>query len=125
MWSWGKAPDIGDASRASPEVRKITFAGSTAVGKKFMAGAAGTVKRLASKFRNRGQTCVCANRIIGQEGIFDKFADAFSKAVQRMLVGDGFSKGVAQLQTLINYFVYQTSHHYPYNNYLTLEVNVL
>uniref|UniRef100_A0A2K1ZDV7 Succinate-semialdehyde dehydrogenase, mitochondrial n=1 Tax=Populus trichocarpa TaxID=3694 RepID=A0A2K1ZDV7_POPTR len=79
------------------QVRKITFAGSTAVGKKFMAGAAGTVKRLASKFRNRGQTCVCANRIIGQEGIFDKFADAFSKAVQRMLVGDGFSKGVAQI----------------------------
>uniref|UniRef100_A0A2K1ZDU3 Succinate-semialdehyde dehydrogenase, mitochondrial n=1 Tax=Populus trichocarpa TaxID=3694 RepID=A0A2K1ZDU3_POPTR len=72
------------------QVRKITFAGSTAVGKKFMAGAAGTVKRLASKFRNRGQTCVCANRIIGQE-------DAFSKAVQRMLVGDGFSKGVAQI----------------------------
>ncbi|KAL9365078.1 hypothetical protein Peur_042951 [Populus x canadensis] len=139
MWSWGKAPDIGDASCASPEVfcpssiffsvffmiarhcpgqsnwiskrhnvdiscfihlvqvRKITFAGSTAVGKKFMAGAAGTVKRFAAKFRNSGQTCVCANRIIRQEGIFDKFADAFSKAVQSMQVGDGFSEGVAQI----------------------------
>ncbi|KAJ6902492.1 succinate-semialdehyde dehydrogenase [Populus alba x Populus x berolinensis] len=86
----GKAPDIGDASCASPEVRKITFTRSTAVGKKLMAVAAGTVKRLAAKFRNSGQTCVCANRIIGQEGIFDKFGDAFSKAVQSMQVGDGF-----------------------------------
>ncbi|XP_011027795.1 PREDICTED: succinate-semialdehyde dehydrogenase, mitochondrial [Populus euphratica] len=92
-----KTPDIGDASCASPAVRKITFAGSTAVGKKLMAGAAETVKRLASRFRNSGQTCVCANRIIGQEGIFDKFADAFSKAVQSMQVGDGFSEGVAQI----------------------------
>ncbi|KAB5538582.1 hypothetical protein DKX38_016115 [Salix brachista] len=118
----GKASDIGDALLASPEVRKITFTGSTAVGKKLMAGAAGTVKRLslelggnapcivfddadldvavkgslAAKFRNSGQTCVCANRIIVQEGIYDKFADAFSKAVQSMQVGDGFSEGVMQ-----------------------------
>uniref|UniRef100_A0A6M2E846 Succinate-semialdehyde dehydrogenase n=1 Tax=Populus davidiana TaxID=266767 RepID=A0A6M2E846_9ROSI len=118
----GKAPDIGDALLASHEVRKITFTGSTAVGKKLMAGAAGTVKRLslelggnapcivfddadldvavkgslAAKFRNSGQTCVCANRIIVQEGIYDKFADAFSKAVQSMQVGDGFSEGVTQ-----------------------------
>lgn len=118
----GKAPDIGDALLASHEVRKITFTGSTAVGKKLMAGAAGTVKRLslelggnapcivfddadldvavkgslAAKFRNSGQTCVCANRIIVQEGIYDKFADSFSKAVQSMQVGDGFSEGVTQ-----------------------------
>ncbi|MBA0580473.1 hypothetical protein Gorai_022689, partial [Gossypium raimondii] len=89
----GNASKIGDALLASTQVRKITFTGSTAVGKKLMAGAAETVKRvslelggnapcivfddadldvavkgtLAAKFRNSGQTCVCANRIIVQE----------------------------------------------------------
>lgn len=118
----GNASEIGDALIASPQVRKITFTGSTAVGKKLMAGAAGTVKKvslelggnapciifddadldvaikgtLATKFRNSGQTCVCANRIIVQEGIYDKFADAFSNIVQKMQVGDGFHEGVSQ-----------------------------
>ncbi|XP_044506386.1 succinate-semialdehyde dehydrogenase, mitochondrial-like [Mangifera indica] len=118
----GNASDIGDALLASPKVRKITFTGSTVVGKKLMAGAAGTVKRvslelggnapcivfddadldvavkgtLAAKFRNSGQTCVCANRVLVQEGIYAKFADAFSKAVQNLKVGDGFSDGVVQ-----------------------------
>ncbi|XP_039072161.1 succinate-semialdehyde dehydrogenase, mitochondrial-like isoform X2 [Hibiscus syriacus] len=92
----GNASDIGDALLASPQVRKITFTGSTAVGKKLMAGAAGTVKRIAAKFRNSGQTCVCANRVIVQEGIYEKFAEAFSKAVQNLQVGDGFTEGVAQ-----------------------------
>ncbi|KAL4272482.1 hypothetical protein GQ457_13G000560 [Hibiscus cannabinus] len=118
----GNAPKIGDALLASPQVRKITFTGSTAVGKKLMAGAADTVKRvslelggnapcivfddadldvavkgaLAAKFRNSGQTCVCANRIIVQEGIYEKFAEAFSKAVQNLQVGDGFAEGVTQ-----------------------------
>ncbi|CAI0440498.1 unnamed protein product [Linum tenue] len=104
------------------QVRKITFTGSTAVGKKLMAGAAGTVKKvslelggnapciifddadldvavkgtLGSKFRNSGQTCVCANRILVQDGIYDKFAAAFSKAVQILQVGDGFSEGASQ-----------------------------
>ncbi|OAY26447.1 hypothetical protein MANES_16G048100v8 [Manihot esculenta] len=118
----GNAPDIGDALLGSSQVRKITFTGSTAVGKKLMAGSAGTVKRvslelggnapciifddadldvavkgsLGAKFRNSGQTCVCANRIIVQEGIYDKFAEAFSKAVQNLQVGNGFSEGVVQ-----------------------------
>ncbi|WJX68653.1 Succinate-semialdehyde dehydrogenase, mitochondrial [Trifolium repens] len=118
----GNAPDIGDALIASPQVRKITFTGSTAVGKKLMAGSAETVKKvslelggnapcivfddadldvavkgtLAAKFRNSGQTCVCANRILVQEGIYDKFANALLDAVQSMKVGDGFSEGVAQ-----------------------------
>ncbi|XWS10484.1 hypothetical protein CRYUN_Cryun39dG0083600 [Craigia yunnanensis] len=126
----GNAPDIGDALLASPQVRKITFTGSTAVGKKLMAGAAGTVKRLslelggnapcivfddadldvtvkgvlAAKFRNTGQTCVCANRVIVQEGIYEKFAEAFSKAVQNMQVGDGFTEGVVQVVSLIHAF---------------------
>ncbi|KAG9146797.1 hypothetical protein Leryth_005124 [Lithospermum erythrorhizon] len=118
----GKAPDIGNALVASTQVRKITFTGSTAVGKKLMAGAASTVKKvslelggnapciifddadievavrgtLGAKFRNSGQTCVCANRILVQEGIYDKFAEAFSRAVQDMKVGEGFSEGVVQ-----------------------------
>ncbi|XP_022735710.1 succinate-semialdehyde dehydrogenase, mitochondrial [Durio zibethinus] len=118
----GNAPDIGDALVTSPQVRKISFTGSTAVGKKLMAGVAGTVKRislelggnapcivfddadldvavkgaLAAKFRNSGQTCVCANRVIVQEGIYEKFAAAFSKAVQNLQVGDGFTEGVVQ-----------------------------
>ncbi|XP_047315333.1 succinate-semialdehyde dehydrogenase, mitochondrial [Impatiens glandulifera] len=118
----GNAPEIGDALLESKQVRKITFTGSTATGKKLMAGAAGTVKRvslelggnapciifddadidvaikgaMAAKFRNSGQTCVCANRILVQEGIYEKFATAFSKAVQSMQVGNGFHEGVVQ-----------------------------
>ncbi|XP_050227145.1 succinate-semialdehyde dehydrogenase, mitochondrial isoform X2 [Mercurialis annua] len=118
----GKAREIGDTLLTSPQVRKITFTGSTAVGKKLMEGAAGTVKKvslelggnapcivfddadidtavkgsLAAKFRNSGQTCVCANRILVQEGIYEEFAEAFSKAVQNLQVGDGFTEGVAQ-----------------------------
>ncbi|KAE9590504.1 hypothetical protein Lal_00023337 [Lupinus albus] len=118
----GNAPEIGDTLVASPQVRKITFTGSTNVGKKLMAGSAETVKKvslelggnapcivfddadldvavkgtIAAKFRNSGQTCVCANRILVQEGIYDKFAKALIDAVQNMKVGDGFSEGVVQ-----------------------------
>ncbi|KAH0920451.1 hypothetical protein HID58_028111 [Brassica napus] len=118
----GNAPEIGDALLASPQVRKITFTGSTAVGKKLMAAAAPTVKKvslelggnapsiifddadldvavkgtLAAKFRNSGQTCVCANRVLVQDGIYDKFAEAFSEAVQKLEVGDGFKEGTTQ-----------------------------
>ncbi|GAB4836740.1 Succinate-semialdehyde dehydrogenase, mitochondrial [Ancistrocladus abbreviatus] len=118
----GNAQEIGDALLASTKVRKITFTGSTAVGKKLMAGAADTVKKvslelggnapcivfddadldvavqgtLAAKFRNAGQTCICANRVIVQEGIYEKFANAFSNAVQKLQVGDGFTEGVVQ-----------------------------
>ncbi|KAL0398956.1 UNVERIFIED_CONTAM: Succinate-semialdehyde dehydrogenase, mitochondrial [Sesamum radiatum] len=119
----GNASDIGEALLASPQVRKITFTGSTAVGKKLMAGAASTVKKvslelggnapciifddadldvalkgtLATKFRNSGQTCVCANRILVQEGIYDKFANAFSNAVSSMKVGMALAKGAKVL----------------------------
>ncbi|OIW11700.1 hypothetical protein TanjilG_12219 [Lupinus angustifolius] len=118
----GNAPEIGDALVESPQVRKITFTGSTAVGKKLMAGSAKTVKKvslelggnapcivfddadldvavkgtIAAKFRNSGQTCVCANRILVQEGIYDKFAEALVDAVQKMKVGNGFGEGVVQ-----------------------------
>ncbi|XP_020573294.1 succinate-semialdehyde dehydrogenase, mitochondrial [Phalaenopsis equestris] len=118
----GNASEIGDALLESTQVRKITFTGSTAVGKKLMAGSANTVKKvslelggnapcivfddadidvavkgtLAAKFRNSGQTCVCANRILVQEGIYDKFAKAFSESVQKLQVGNGLEEGVVQ-----------------------------
>ncbi|KAK1282582.1 hypothetical protein QJS10_CPB22g00286 [Acorus calamus] len=118
----GNASEIGDALLSSTQVRKLTFTGSTAVGKKLMAGCAGTVKKvslelggnapcivfddaeidvavkgsLAAKFRNSGQTCVCANRILVQEGIYNEFANAFSKAVQNLQVGNGLVEGVMQ-----------------------------
>ncbi|XP_076916855.1 succinate-semialdehyde dehydrogenase, mitochondrial-like [Bidens hawaiensis] len=118
----GDAPKIGNALLESPQVRKITFTGSTAVGKKLMVGAAETVKKvslelggnapfvifddadleaalkasLATKFFNTGQTCICANRLLVQEGIYDKFINAFSNAVKSLKVGNGFSEGVAQ-----------------------------
>ncbi|XP_072966480.1 succinate-semialdehyde dehydrogenase, mitochondrial [Typha angustifolia] len=118
----GNASGIGDTLLQSSQVRKITFTGSTAVGKKLMAGSANTVKKLslelggnapcivfddadidvavkgslAAKFRNSGQTCVCANRILVQEGIYEKFANAFAKAVQNMQVGNGLAEGISQ-----------------------------
>ncbi|CAL9754127.1 unnamed protein product [Musa acuminata subsp. burmannicoides] len=118
----GNASDIGDTLLESTQVRKITFTGSTAVGKKLMAGSASTVKKislelggnapcivfddadldvavkgsLAAKFRNSGQTCVCANRILVQEGIYEKFANAFAKAVQALQVGNGLIEGTVQ-----------------------------
>ncbi|KAJ0975933.1 hypothetical protein J5N97_017898 [Dioscorea zingiberensis] len=118
----GNASGIGQTLLESSKVRKITFTGSTAVGKKLMAGSASTVKKvslelggnapcivfddadldvavkgsLAAKFRNSGQTCVCANRILVQEGIYEKFANAFLKAVQNLQVGNGLQEGTAQ-----------------------------
>lgn len=118
----GDAPRIGDALMESTKVRKITFTGSTAVGKKLMAAAAGTVKKVSlelggnapciifddadidvavkgtlnSKFRNSGQTCVSVNRIFVQAGIYDKFATAFASAVKSLEVGHGLLKGVHQ-----------------------------
>ncbi|KAJ8503963.1 hypothetical protein OPV22_004849 [Ensete ventricosum] len=118
----GNASDIGDTLLESTQVRKITFTGSTAVGKKLMAGSASTVKKislelggnapcivfddadldvavkgsLAAKFRNSGQTCVCANRILVQEGIYEKFANAFAKAVRGLQVGNGLIEGTVQ-----------------------------
>ncbi|CAA6674905.1 unnamed protein product [Spirodela intermedia] len=118
----GNAPEIGDTLLESPQVRKITFTGSTNVGKKLMAGAAKTVKKvslelggnapcivfddadldlavrgcLELKFRNSGQTCVSANRIFVQDGIYEKFSGAFSKAVKAMQVGNGLAEGTVQ-----------------------------
>ncbi len=121
------APDIGGELTTHPLVRKIGFTGSTAVGKKLMAQAAGTVKKvslelggnapfivfddadldaaiegtLISKYRNAGQTCVCANRIFVQDGIYGAYIDKLSKAVAGMTVGNGLDEGVS-IGPLIN-----------------------
>ncbi len=106
----GSATAIGGEMTSSPIVRKVTFTGSTEIGKKLMEQSASTVKRtsmelggnapfivfddadidaavkgaMASKYRNAGQTCVCANRLLAQEGIYDKFVKALSQAVERV-----------------------------------------
>jgi len=119
----GPATEIGAELTANPVVRKLSFTGSTAVGKMLMRECADTVKKIslelgghapfivfddadldeavegaiASKYRNSGQTCVCANRFIIQEGIYEAFADRLIRAVTEQLkVGNGFDEGVNQ-----------------------------
>jgi succinate-semialdehyde dehydrogenase/glutarate-semialdehyde dehydrogenase len=119
----GSAQIIGAVLTASPLVRKLSFTGSTAVGKHLMAACAATVKRvslelggnapfivfddadleaavegaMASKYRNTGQTCVCANRILVQDGVYDAFAEMLTGAVAAQLkVGNGLDPGVTQ-----------------------------
>jgi succinate-semialdehyde dehydrogenase/glutarate-semialdehyde dehydrogenase len=116
------APAMGLELTSNPTVRKITFTGSTEVGRILMKQSADTIKKvsfelggnaplivfddadldvavreaLASKFRNAGQTCVCANRIFVQSGIYDAFAAALTAKVQEMKVGNGADDGVVQ-----------------------------
>jgi len=115
----GRTREIGAEMTSNPTVRKLTFTGSTPVGKKLMADCAGTVKRtsmelggnapfivfddadldaavagaMISKFRNAGQTCVCANRIFVQQGVYDAFTDKFLSAVSELKLGDGTAPG--------------------------------
>jgi succinate-semialdehyde dehydrogenase / glutarate-semialdehyde dehydrogenase len=117
-----RAPEVADVWMRDARVRKVTFTGSTAVGKQIMRSSADTLKRLslelggnapfivfddadleqavagaiASKFRNTGQTCVCANRIFVQDGIFDAFAERLSVMVSRLKVGAAWEEGVEQ-----------------------------
>jgi succinate-semialdehyde dehydrogenase/glutarate-semialdehyde dehydrogenase len=116
----GRTSEIGDELCENPTVRKLTFTGSTPVGKELMARCAATVKRtsmelggnapfivfddadldaavvgaIASKYRNAGQTCVCANRILVQEGVYDAFAAKLVEAVRQFRLGDGAEEGV-------------------------------
>ncbi|MEV7429459.1 NAD-dependent succinate-semialdehyde dehydrogenase [Nocardioides sp. NPDC092400] len=118
----GPARVVGEVITSSPVVRALSFTGSTEVGKLLMAQSAGTVKKLAlelggnaplivfddadldqavagamaSKFRNAGQTCVCANRILVQSGIHDAFVARMREAVTALQVGNGFSEGSQQ-----------------------------
>lgn len=112
----GEAAEIGDELLANPIVRKLSFTGSTPVGKKLMAAAASSVKKLSlelggnapfivfedadldaavkgamlSKFRNAGQTCVCANRFLVHESRHDEFVEKLGNAVALLRTGDGF-----------------------------------
>ena len=118
---------VGRELTASETVRKLSFTGSTEVGRLLMAQCAPTVKKLslelggnapfivfddadvdaavegavASKFRNNGQTCVCANRILVQAGIYERFAAALARAVEGLAVGDG-REPATQLGPLID-----------------------
>lgn len=112
----GSAREIGGALMASPEVAKLTFTGSTAVGKTLYAQSAPTLKHVSlelggnapflvfddadidaavqgavqAKFRNAGQTCVCANRVLVQSGVYDEFCEKFARAIAALKVGNGF-----------------------------------
>jgi succinate-semialdehyde dehydrogenase/glutarate-semialdehyde dehydrogenase len=118
----GKASVIGKELTSNELVRIITFTGSTEIGKILMEQAAGTVKKvalelggnapfivfddadldkavtdaIASKYRNMGQTCVCANRLLVQDGVYDAFAEKLTAKVKEMKVGPGDEEGVTQ-----------------------------
>lgn len=118
---------IGGEMTGNPLVRKLTFTGSTEIGKVLMEQCAGTVKKtsmelggnapfivfddadldaavvgaMASKYRNAGQTCVCANRFLVQDGVFDAFAEKLVAAVKKLKVGNGADDGVT-IGPLIN-----------------------
>ncbi|WP_241649185.1 NAD-dependent succinate-semialdehyde dehydrogenase [Paenirhodobacter populi] len=116
----GSAADIGGEMTANPTVRKLTFTGSTEVGETLYAQSAKTIKKLGlelggnapfivfddadidaavegamiAKFRNNGQTCVCANRIYVHDRVYETFAQKLAQAVSRLKTGDGFAEGV-------------------------------
>lgn len=116
----GRTSDIGDELTGNPTVKKVTFTGSTPVGKHLMAQCAQTVKRtsmelggnapfivfedadidaavagaMMSKYRNAGQTCVCANRLMVHEKVYDEFVEKLKAAVGEMKMGNGFDEGV-------------------------------
>jgi succinate-semialdehyde dehydrogenase/glutarate-semialdehyde dehydrogenase len=118
----GGASAIGGEMTSHPAVRKLTFTGSTEIGKKLMAQCAGTMKKLslelggnapfivfddadldaavqgaiASKYRNTGQTCVCANRLLVQEAVYEEFARKLKEAVGKLRVGDGLAGATDQ-----------------------------
>lgn len=139
----GDGPTIGDIFTASPSIRKITFTGSTPVGKSLIKKSADTVKHvsmelgghapvivaadadvdlavtqtIASKFRNAGQTCICANRVLVHEDLAEEFSEKLAVAAQELKVGngldedtdvgpvineDGFNKIVSQVEDAVN-----------------------
>ena len=118
----GGSSAIGGELTANPTVRKLTFTGSTAVGKLLAEQCAGTMKKISmelggnapfivfddadinaavdgamiSKFRNTGQTCVCANRIFVQNGVYDEFVTKLAEATQKLKVANGLEEGAQQ-----------------------------
>jgi succinate-semialdehyde dehydrogenase/glutarate-semialdehyde dehydrogenase len=118
----GSSGAIGSELTSNPVVRKLTFTGSTEVGSTLMQQSAATLKKLSlelggnapfivfddadldsavqgammSKYRNTGQTCVCANRLLVQDGVYGAFVDKFTAAVSGLKVGNGMDEGVTQ-----------------------------
>jgi len=118
----GPAAEIGGELTSNPTVRKLSFTGSTEIGKLLMAQCASTVKKvslelggnapfivfddadldaavdgaIASKYRNTGQTCVCANRLLVQDSVYDQFADKLAGAVKKLTPAPGFDAGATQ-----------------------------
>ena len=116
----GASSQIGGELTSNEKVRKLTFTGSTSIGKVLMRQCADTVKKISlelggnapfmifedadidaavigalqSKYRNSGQTCVCANRILVHDRVYDEFSKKLSNAVSKMKVGDGFGEGI-------------------------------
>ncbi|WP_410497798.1 NADP-dependent succinate-semialdehyde dehydrogenase [Chitinibacter sp. S2-10] len=133
----GSANDIGGELATNETVRKLSFTGSTEVGRLLMKQCAETIKKLSlelggnapfivfddadldaavegamiAKFRNAGQTCVCANRILVQSGVYDAFAEKLALAMQRLKVGNGMDEGVIQGPLIDNKAVAKIEEH--------------
>ena len=116
----GSASEVGNELTGNPLVRKLSFTGSTEIGRQLMEQCAKDIKKvslelggnapfivfddadldkavegaLASKFRNAGQTCVCANRLYVQDGVYDRFAEKLQQAVSKLQIGDGLQPNV-------------------------------
>jgi succinate-semialdehyde dehydrogenase/glutarate-semialdehyde dehydrogenase len=134
----GKSDVVGSVFTESSIVKKLSFTGSTAVGRTLMAQAAPNLHKLslelggnapfivfddadvplavkgaiAAKFRNTGQTCVCPNRFLVQAGIHDTFVAALKQAMSELTVGDGFTEGVTQTSLINSGAVKKVKRHY-------------
>jgi succinate-semialdehyde dehydrogenase / glutarate-semialdehyde dehydrogenase len=133
----GTSSEIGKEMTSNPTVRKLSFTGSTEIGKLLMEQCAGTVKKIslelggnapfivfddanldaavdgaiASKYRNTGQTCVCANRLLVQSGVYEEFSAKLAQAVGGLRVGNGLEAGVTQGPLIDMKAVEKVEHH--------------
>ncbi len=133
----GKGSTVGNEISISPIVRKVSFTGSTEVGKTLMQKCASTVKKvslelggnapfivfddadldaavaaaMACKFRNAGQTCVCANRLLIQDSIYDAFAEKLSAAAKAIRIGNGLEDGIQQGPLIDEFAVQKAEEH--------------
>ena len=125
----GSAKEIGMELTKNPKVKKISFTGSTEVGKILMEQSASTVKKISmelgghapfivfddadideavtgalqSKFRNSGQTCICTNRLFAHESVYNSFLEKFTNEVKKIIVGNGLDEGIVSGPLMINH----------------------